>query len=265
MTTRLTDAYVAGLIDGEGSVGINHHKNIYTARVDVGMTEKAIEILRLLADSYGGTVQQARPATDTWDAAFTWTVTGRLAQAFLRKIEPLLRLKGEQARIALKVEEIRDGLRQSADGRRSYWTDEARDRCSVLKRRIHELNRKGPPIPQGSQSRMIARLVAGVLVTNQGDLFGDLGWETFNGPWPKSGMWDGTGFYELPTSERPTAGQESSSSPNLPTPDAYPRGGSQHPDKRIAGGHAVSLQDVAEWVLCSQPRAQPEAAATPKR
>ncbi len=36
----------------------------------------------------------------------------------------------------------------------------------------------------------------------------------------------------------------------LPTPDAYSaeRGGSQHPDKRRGGGHAVSLQDVAEHV-----------------
>lgn len=37
----------------------------------------------------------------------------------------------------------------------------------------------------------------------------------------------------------------------LPTPDAYQgtRGGSQHPDKRQAGGHSVSLQDVAEHLL----------------
>ena len=34
----------------------------------------------------------------------------------------------------------------------------------------------------------------------------------------------------------------------LPTPDAYQgnRGGAQHPDKRRAGGHSVTIQDVAE-------------------
>lgn len=32
----------------------------------------------------------------------------------------------------------------------------------------------------------------------------------------------------------------------LPTPGAYQPGGSQHPDKRRAGGHALNLQDVAE-------------------
>ena len=34
----------------------------------------------------------------------------------------------------------------------------------------------------------------------------------------------------------------------MPTPDAYAgaRGGSQHPEKRRAGGHSVTLQDVTE-------------------
>ena len=38
----------------------------------------------------------------------------------------------------------------------------------------------------------------------------------------------------------------------LPTPEANTgsNGGSQHPDKRRAGGHAVNLQDVAEHLLC---------------
>ncbi len=42
----------------------------------------------------------------------------------------------------------------------------------------------------------------------------------------------------------------------LPTPDAYSgdRGGSQHPDKRLAGGHTVSIADVAEHLLLT-PRA----------
>lgn len=41
----------------------------------------------------------------------------------------------------------------------------------------------------------------------------------------------------------------------LPTPDAYERGGSQHPAKRAAGGHSITLQDVAEHTLLPTPRA----------
>lgn len=44
----------------------------------------------------------------------------------------------------------------------------------------------------------------------------------------------------------------------LPTPGAYQPGGSQHPEKRRAGGHALNLQDVAEHLhLLPTPVAQP--------
>jgi hypothetical protein len=61
--------------------------------------------------------------------------------------------------------------------------------------------------------------------------------------------------YELPTWAPHTDG----SAPSLlPTPDAIQgsRGGSQHPEKRLAGGHTVCLQDVAEHVLMGTPTAR---------
>lgn len=44
----------------------------------------------------------------------------------------------------------------------------------------------------------------------------------------------------------------------MPTPDAYAggRGGSQHPEKRRAGGHTVSLADVTEHELLPTPTAE---------
>jgi len=75
--------------------------------------------------------------------------------------------------------------------------------------------------------------------------------------------------YELPTSAPPTDDSESSSSPGLPTPRATRggsatetvellrtptaqlavNGGSQHPDKRKAGGHGPTLADEIEHLL----------------
>ena len=90
--------------------------------------------------------------------------------------------------------------------------------------------------------------------------------DVFSETWPSSGMTrDGTA-YALPTWEQRTDDSESSSSPHLPTPRATrggsatetvallptpeantgSNGGSQHPDKRRAGGHSVNLQDVIE-------------------
>ena len=73
----------------------------------------------------------------------------------------------------------------------------------------------------------------------------------FSETFPTSGMTVAGTAYELPTSAHHTADPASSL---LPTPEANTasNGGSQHPNKRRAGGHSVNLQDVAEWELCSR-------------
>ena len=70
----------------------------------------------------------------------------------------------------------------------------------------------------------------------------------FSGTWPRAGMTRNGSAYELPMSAHHMGG---SASLLLPTPEANTasNGGSQHPDKRRAGGHSVNLQDVAEWEL----------------
>lgn len=58
----------------------------------------------------------------------------------------------------------------------------------------------------------------------------------------------GSGGKLLPTPRVARGGSATETVELLPTPDSYAgsRGGSQHPDKRRAGGHAVSVADVAE-------------------
>lgn len=222
MNYRATDAYAAGLIDGEGYIGIARRNGAgqFTLRVDVGMTVKAKALLEELKERYGGHVTLSRKATERWEAAYAWRIHGSQAATFLRQVSPYLRLKAEQARLALKVEEIRLSLKQEG-GQRSQWTEEARERCAVLKERIHELNRKGPePQLNPGMGMPIARLVAGQWVTFQSDLFSDLGWQPFSGTWPKSGSMRSGHVYERPTSAPPTSGSGGSASPGLPTPTA---------------------------------------------
>lgn len=252
--TRMTDAYAAGLVDGEGCIGIAPSGKAYTARVDVGMTKKASALLYDLQTEYGGTVRFARAATKEWEEALTWTLCGQAAANFLDRILPHLRLKPEQARIALLVQQIRSEQPQTPTGR-ARWTETGIKRCSVLKTRIHELNRKGPT-PAVGPERPIARLVAGQWVTDQTDLLSDLGFQQFSGTLPPSGSMRTGLLYERPTSAPPTNAHACSSSPGLPgallkTPTAQlaVNGGSQHPDKRKAGGHGPTLADEVEHLL----------------
>lgn len=145
---RMTPAYAAGLIDGEGCILIQRSKGeTYHQLVTVGMTEKARAVLDAMEATYGGATKLARAATEKWDAAYAWTVAGDAATALLLDVQPHLILKVEQARVALRVAEIRSSLpprwESSPQGQRR-WTDEARSRCATLKKRMHELNAKGP-------------------------------------------------------------------------------------------------------------------------
>lgn len=214
--SRTMSAYAAGLIDGEGCILINHSGGTYRAAVTVGMTSKALVVLERMKRCYGGSIKCSREATDRWDSAWAWTVAGVNARALLHDVAPYLVLKAEQAQIALKVEEIRAGLGPLAGRRRPQWTDAERDRCAVLKHRMHELNAKGPTTPSLGNGTPIARRVAGTWVTDQADLFSDLGWAPFSGPWPVSGMTRSGVAYPLPPWDVHTSAGGSSSL--LPTP-----------------------------------------------
>ena len=220
--TRLPDAYVAGLIDGEGCVHVDARS--LTAVVTVGMTARALDVLTALHRQFGGSLCRSRAATGKWEEAHAWSASGPRAAGLLRQVLPHLIIKAEQARLAIRLEDIKASLPRRANGMGVQWTNHGRDHCATIRERIMELNAKGPRQPEPATPpgyRRVARLVAGRWVTDQADLFSDLGWASFRGPWPKSGMIRSGVLFERLTPEHPTAGSGFSSSPGLlPTPDA---------------------------------------------
>ena len=216
------DAYAAGLVDGEGCITAKSNKTgLGTAiRVLIGMATKSAVVLQRMQDAYGGTLITQEPSSPEHSLIMTWTVTGGEAAAFLRRIEPHLMLKSEQAAVALKINEIRTS--QERIGQRDHyrWTQESSERCAILHRRLNELNERGREPLTTSTAIPFARLVAGQWVTNQADLFSDLGWEPYSATWPRSGFMCGGRAYELPMSVPRTSASGCSSSLLLPTPCA---------------------------------------------
>ena len=218
------DVYAAGLVDGEGCITAKATKSGtgMGIRVVVGMATKATALLERMLSVYGGTLITQSPKNPKHSDVITWTATGATAAAMLRRIEPHLILKTEQAQLALRIEEIRTSLPQIGDRDHHKWTPEALARCQTIYRRIHELNERGPfttsPTPSGAVP--LARYVAGTWVTDQADLFSDLGWEPFTQTWPRSGcMFDGRAF-ERPTLVPRITESDCSSLSHLPTPRA---------------------------------------------
>lgn len=200
----ISDAYAAGLVDGEGCISIGKNGGLsYSALVQIGMTEKALPVLRQMHAQYGGALKESRKATDRWAVAWIWTVIGHDARPFLLKIKPHLLLKREQAALALALEELRlsCGARR---GNRAQWTAAALEQAELLKQRMHELNRNGPPperFPAPMGAIPIARRAGGVWIKEEGgqaDLFGDALPQRFAGPWPSAGLLRSGTVYSIP-------------------------------------------------------------------
>lgn len=99
-------AYTAGIIDGEGSIGIytdNLKRKHPCYCLQVGVTSADEWLPMWLKFAFGGYVykMETPPQHKT---KWYWTVRARQAKNFIELVLPYLRLKREQAEIAIKFQ-----------------------------------------------------------------------------------------------------------------------------------------------------------------
>jgi hypothetical protein len=92
---RDTDiAYLAGIIDGEGSIGMSSGgAGIRRFVIEVKMTDEMT--IRLLHAAFGGNVITRTPANPLWKPLWRWRVTGTAARQAYQQLCPYLRIKRE--------------------------------------------------------------------------------------------------------------------------------------------------------------------------
>jgi len=132
-------AYIAGIVDGEGTVGIARMRRkeskswTYTLRVSVQMSAEFIA--RWLQFSFGGRVYPRRWSGQNWKAQYQWVISGEEAGGFLKAILPYLRLKRAQAELVFRFMEIK-GKGQRANAFERYIQE-------LHYQEIKKLNRRG--------------------------------------------------------------------------------------------------------------------------
>lgn len=141
------DSYAAGLIDGEGYIGIQESGGSFQTRLKVTMSDKGMPALLRMQQAYGGKIDPESRGNPKWRDSFTWRLTGQGASRVIETVRPWLMVKAEPADLALEFQSMVDAAPRLPNGR-ATWTDEMRERARVLVARIQEANRRGPdPLP----------------------------------------------------------------------------------------------------------------------
>lgn len=112
-------AYCAGLFDGEGCININRHKPQtgkrsvqHTLRCHMGLSSEN-PVLHFVK-SFGGSIKYRaiHLKNPKWKDQWVWTIESNQARDWLRIILPFLKMKREEALVAIEFQELRGGQRR---------------------------------------------------------------------------------------------------------------------------------------------------------
>lgn len=242
-------AYAAGVIDGEGWIGVIHHHttkypSAFLPSVQVEMSMKALPVLNALYSNFGGQVKVNRAKSGSQSSTAAWRVHGEPTGCVLRRIRPWLRLKRRQADLVIEATQDRS-LEKNAAGRR-VWTSARVEMWRRVTQQIRELNAKGSQI----DPHCLAELVGDRWITRTASLFGER-WATFSGPFPREGFVSSGRCFAQPMLERRTAGPGSSSLPTEDwlTPTQHPAASSNNGSNagQPQSGKSPMRQIRGEW------------------
>jgi hypothetical protein len=127
----LDAAYLAGIIDGEGSIMIYWRES--GAFIKLQVTNTSMTLLNWLVTVTGvGNVHLHKRATETHHETHQWITTAAGAATVLAQIRPYLRVKPEQADLAMETYERLKVPALKAD---RTWQSEYRARMQLMNRR----------------------------------------------------------------------------------------------------------------------------------
>ena len=107
------DAYLAGFFDGEGNIRIDNSvgrrkQRRFNLRIEVKQVDP--HPLNLFAERFGGTVRRVRRnnPNPNWRETVEWTASSERAVEALKAMRPWLIVKGSQADVAFRFQEVLD-------------------------------------------------------------------------------------------------------------------------------------------------------------
>lgn len=117
--TRNELSYIAGIVDGEGYIGLigvnSKYNREFRLRLTVDISNKNSELMRWLSQKLN-----YRHRQHTTNKAFIFRLTGKKAISLLEKIYPYLIIKKKQANLAMRYFKTRLGSKEKSN--REFFT-----------------------------------------------------------------------------------------------------------------------------------------------
>ena len=139
-------AYAAGIIDGEGCIGIEkstrgsdyrwrQNKRGYRMSVYVTVCNTNLELLEWLEQRFGGYIKEERHRHLGWKRAWAWRLCSIQAGNLLKLVIPYLIVKRRQAEIAIELQNTKIAGKPLSDEQDAYQISKYMA--------MRELNKKG--------------------------------------------------------------------------------------------------------------------------
>lgn len=147
----LHDAYVAGLLDGEGQISIIHRsrrgergkRGEMQSYIFVALTMTDKRPLQAISKRFGSAVYEIKSKDPRWKDAYRWQVAGPIAEEILRAARPYLLLKARHADLCLEFRKDRMMGGRASPERARYNAQVMAHRLK-LREEIRFLNKRGP-------------------------------------------------------------------------------------------------------------------------
>jgi len=107
-------AYMAGIVDGEGTIVIEHLRTRDVPRIAIGMTDRAVP--QLFVDAFGGSFRRKPPSGMGKKDIWYWQIVGRRAVQILTYLYPYLIIKKPKAQECFNLR-----IRSRSDAAKENW------------------------------------------------------------------------------------------------------------------------------------------------
>lgn len=144
-TSLLDLAYIAGLVDGEGHIGLakgkrkaEHHNETYMPNVTITNTNMALLLHVKAITGIGDITTSSRGERSNWKARSNWYLRGEEQVVFLQAIRSFLIIKNQQANLLIEFHSLIND-----PGQARTLSEEAVILRDVIYQELAELNKRG--------------------------------------------------------------------------------------------------------------------------